>query len=153
MNLYNKVFIIFSWCYFVTKRYWMTFVWYCCICVISDTVLFNIFLSQAHWISEKANIIAVMDKNSRVYLMLNVHLFFASKVEFLEKRGLKQKIHKRNRNRKGHVSESLPKSWLFVISKSAEIFKKCVPEQMMGRKWSYLTISHCENGYKPFFSP
>ena len=41
----------------------------------------------------------------------------------------------------GHVSESLPNSWFFVISKSAEIFKKYVPEQLMGRKWSYLTIS------------
>ena len=51
--------------------------------------LFNTFLSQVDWISEKANIIVVMEKNSGVYLMLQIHLFDASKVEFLEGRDLK----------------------------------------------------------------
>ena len=31
MNLFNKVFKIFSWCFSGTKRYWTIFVWYCCI--------------------------------------------------------------------------------------------------------------------------
>ena len=37
INLYNKVSIIFSWCYSVTESYWATFVWYCrirYICII-----------------------------------------------------------------------------------------------------------------------
>ena len=68
--------------------------------IISDTILFHIFLSQVDWISEKANIIAVMDKSSGVYLMLQAQLFDASKAELLERRGLKQKVHERNRNRK-----------------------------------------------------
>ena len=33
--------------------------------------------------------IAVMDKNNGVYLMLPAHLFSASKVQFLEKRRIK----------------------------------------------------------------
>ena len=65
--------------------------------IISDIVLFNIFLSQVDWISEKANIIVVMDKSTGVYLWLQFHLFDASKVEFLEKRGLNQKLCERNR--------------------------------------------------------
>ena len=57
--------------------------------IISDIILFNILLSQVDWISEKANIIAVMDKSSGVHLMLQVQLFNTSKVELLEKRVLK----------------------------------------------------------------
>ena len=41
-----------------------------------------------------------MDKNSGIYLMLHVHLFDASEVEFLKRQGLKQKPQGRNRNRK-----------------------------------------------------
>ena len=63
--------------------------------IISDTILFNTFLSQVDWISEKANIIVVMEKNSGVYLMLQIHLFDASKVEFLEGRDLKQKLYRK----------------------------------------------------------
>ena len=40
-----------------------------------------------------------MDKNSGVYLMLHVHLFDTSKVEFLVRRELKQKLHGRKINR------------------------------------------------------
>ena len=47
--------------------------------VIPDIVLLNIFLSQVDWIFEKANI-AVMDENSGVFLMFQVHLFDAPKV-------------------------------------------------------------------------
>ena len=59
-------------------------------------------MSQVKWISEKENIIAVVDKNSGVYLMLQVHLFVPSKFEFLERRGLKQKLHERKRNTEEH---------------------------------------------------
>ena len=37
---------------------------------MSDTILFNIFLSQVDWISEKASIIAVMDKSNGVYFII-----------------------------------------------------------------------------------
>ena len=47
--------------------------------VIPDIVLLNIFLSQVDWIFEKANV-AVMDENSGVFLMFQVHLFDAPKV-------------------------------------------------------------------------
>ena len=47
--------------------------------VIPDIVLLNIFLSQVDWIFEKANI-AVMDENSGVFLMFQVHVFDAPKV-------------------------------------------------------------------------
>ena len=53
---------------------------------ISKKALFTRFLSQADWILDKANIIAVMDENNGVYFMLQVHLFDTSKVEFLERR-------------------------------------------------------------------
>ena len=66
--------------------------------IMSVTVLLSIFLSQADWISEKANTIAVMGKNSGVYLILQVRLFDTSYIEFPEKIGLKQKLHERNRN-------------------------------------------------------
>ena len=92
MNLYNKVFIIFSWCYSITNVIELDF------CNTAAFVLylkqFDKFWSQAHSISGKANIIAVVDKNS------GVHLFDASKSEFLERGGLKQKLQERNRNRK-----------------------------------------------------
>ena len=54
--------------------------------IISENVLFIRFLSQVDWISEKANIIAVMDKNSGVYLMLQIHLFDASNFNFWRRR-------------------------------------------------------------------
>ena len=57
--------------------------------IISDNVLFTRFLSQVDWISEKANVIAAMDKNSEGYLMLQVHLFDASKIQFLERKRIK----------------------------------------------------------------
>ena len=68
--------------------------------IISDTVLFNMFFSQVDWISEKSNIIVAVGKSIGVYLRLQFHLFDVSKVEFLEKRGLNQKLGERNKNRK-----------------------------------------------------
>ena len=41
-----------------------------------------------------------MDKSRGVYLMLQVHVFDVSEVEFLDIRGLKQKFLKREKNRK-----------------------------------------------------
>ena len=76
MNFYNKVFIIFSWCNSATKRFWVTFVWYCWI-HYSWKCLLARFLSQLDWISENGTIIAVMGKGTGVYLLLQVAgLFF-----------------------------------------------------------------------------
>ena len=92
MNLYNKVFIIFLDVIpslNVIERHLRDIAAF----IISDTILFNIFLSQVDWNSEKGNIIAVMNKSSGVYLMLQVQLFNG-------RRELKQKLHERKRNRK-----------------------------------------------------
>lgn len=90
MNFYNKVFIIFSWCNSATKRFWVTFVWYCWIHYIWKCLLAR-FLSQLDWISENATIIAVMGKDTGVYLLLQsqVYFFDASKIAFLEKKAIK----------------------------------------------------------------
>ena len=92
MNLYNKVFIIFLDVIpslNVIERHLRDIAAF----IKSDTILFNIFLSQVDWNSEKGNIIAVMNKSSGVYLMLQVQLFNG-------RRELKQKLHERKRNRK-----------------------------------------------------
>ena len=92
MNLYNKVFIIFLDIIpslNVIERHLRDIAAF----IKSDTILFNIFLSQVDWNSEKGNIIAVMNKSSGVYLMLQVQLFNG-------RRELKQKLHERKRNRK-----------------------------------------------------
>ena len=38
--------------------------------IISDTILLNMFLLQVDWISEKGNIIAIIDKINGVYLII-----------------------------------------------------------------------------------
>ena len=79
MKLYSQVFIIFSWCYFVTERFWATFVWYCRMYYIWHHFFKYVFvcdkrldieLDIVDWISEKANIIAVMDKRNGVYFII-----------------------------------------------------------------------------------
>ena len=49
--------------------------------IVSDTALFNRFLSKVDWVFEKAIIIAVTYENSGVYLISQLHLADASKVE------------------------------------------------------------------------
>ena len=90
---FNGIFVI----YYI-KRYWAPFVWYCYICYVY--IFFFGFLSQVDWISEKANIIiAVMDENNGVYLMLQIRLFDVSKVKFLERRRMKTEASREEQKR------------------------------------------------------
>ena len=88
MNLYNKVLITFSWLILpqnVIKQHLCDIATY----IISDNILLTRSLSLVDSISERANIIVVMDEYNGVYLMSQVHLFDTSKTEFMERKGIK----------------------------------------------------------------